>query len=134
MKKVLIHIGASKLQESSLRWAKEAGLYVVATDINSDAASKNIADEFHCISGTDVHSLVALAIDINKKNTVVGAYCSNDFGLMAVASINSELNLKGCLKESIEISLNKSLSKTNFIREGIPSPKGVLINIDDVSL
>jgi len=134
VKKVLIHIGASKLQEDSLRLAKEAGLYVVATDIDSDAASKNIADEFHCISGTDIHSLVALAIDINKKNTIVGAYCSNDFGLKAVASINSELNLKGCLEESMEISLNKSLSKIKFLRGKIPTPKGILINIDEVSL
>lgn len=134
MKKVLIHIGASKLQEDSLSWAKEAGLYVVATDIDVDAASKNIADEFYCISGTDVVSLVDLAIEINKRHTVVGAYCSNDFGLMAVASINSELNLKGCLKESVEISLNKSLSKTKFIREGLPTPQGILININDVSL
>ena len=128
MKKVLIHIGASELQKDSLRWAKEAGLYVVATDKNQSADCRYLADEFFCISGTDVQSLVELALKINKSNEVIGAYCSNDFGLMAVAAINSELELKGCLRESVELSLDKSCAKEIFKNMGIPVPRGIVIN------
>lgn len=129
MKKVLIHIGASELQIESLKWAKEAGLYVVATDKNKYAAGRDLADEFHCISGSDVQLLVDLAIMLNKSNKVVGAYCSNDFGLMAVAAINSTLNLKGCLKKSAELSMHKSRAKEPMRKAGVSVPKGIIINI-----
>ena len=122
MKKVLIHIGASKLQENTLRWAKEAGLYVVATDIDANASSKDIADEFFNISGTDVASLLALSKKLNYLYDVVGVYCNSDFGLEAASEINSKLSLKGCLPKSVKLSLNKLQAKKLMFRKGVPVP------------
>ena len=122
MKKVLIHIGASKLQENTLKWAKEAGLYVVATDIDANASSKDIADEFFNISGTDVASLLALSKKLNYLYDVVGVYCNSDFGLEAASEINSKLSLKGCLPKSVKLSLNKLQAKKLMFRKGVPVP------------
>ena len=124
MKKVLLHIGASKLQENSLNWAKEAGLYVVATDIDVNAPSKHIADEFYNISGKDVKSLLELSKKLNHLNDLVGAYCNSDFGLHAVAEINSQLSLKGCLPESVKLSLNKLQAKEVMSKKGVTVPLG----------
>lgn len=127
MKKILIHIGASYLQEESLKWAKEAGLYVVATDVNKNTPLRKLADEFYCISGTDVDSLVELAVNQNESGNLIGAYCSNDFGLKAVAAINSKFALKGCSIESAEIALDKWAAKKAFLNSGLTVPKASLI-------
>ena len=96
MKKAIIHIGASQLQENSLKWAKEVGLHVVATDINPNPPSKDIADEFYNISGKDLDSLLDLAETVSKNFDLVGVYCNSDFSLHAASEINKRYNLKGC--------------------------------------
>lgn len=125
MNKAIIHIGASYLQEDTLIWAKKAGLYLVATDINPDADCKNIADEFYNISGTDHKSLLKLSFEISKKFELVGVYSNSDFSLKAAAEINEAHNLKGCFPNSLNLSINKVAAKKAMIKNGVPVPKGI---------
>ena len=107
MREALLHIGASKLQENSLKWAKDAGLYVIATDISANPPSKYLADEFYNISGTNVKSLLDLAQSISKKFNLIGVYCNSDFSLTAAAQINKKYELRGCKPDSVKLSIDK---------------------------
>ena len=128
MKKAIIHIGASQLQENSLKWAKEVGLHVVATDINPNPPSKDIADEFYNISGKDLDSLLDLAETVSKNFDLVGIYCNSDFSLHAASEINKRYNLKGCNPRSVKLSLDKSLAKEMMLKINLPVPKGNLLD------
>jgi biotin carboxylase len=132
VKKALIHIGASKLQENSLKWAKESGLYVVATDINANPPSKYIADEFYNISGTNVNSLLDLAKTISKNFNLTGVYCNSDFSLAAAAQINKKYGLRGCRPDSVKLSIDKNAAKEMMLKNNISVPQGV--TVDDNSL
>ena len=107
MKKAIIHIGASKLQENSLKWAKSFGLHVVATDKSANPPSKDIADEFYNIDGKDKVSLLNLANKITKNFKLIGVYCNSDFSLDAAAEINKKYDLRGCNPHSLKLSVDK---------------------------
>lgn len=134
MKKTLIHIGASKLQENSLKWAKEAGLHVVATDIIANPPSKNIADEFYNISGTDVVSLLNLAEKLSKNFDLIGVYCNSDFSLHAASEINKKYNLKGCNPNSVKFSINKNFAKEMMSKFNLPTPQGIVVDAASLNI
>lgn len=134
MKKAIIHIGASRLQENSLKWAKEVGLHVVATDITPNPPSKDIADEFYNISGTDLESLLKLSKKVSSNFDLVGVYCNSDFSLYAASEINSRYNLKGCSPKSVKLSINKNLAKELMFKFNLPVPKGILVNKTQINL
>jgi biotin carboxylase len=125
--KALIHIGASDLQMDTIKWAKECGLYVVATDLSKSAPGASIANEFHNISGTNVEALLELAENISKKYILVGVYCNSDFYLEAAAQINKKYRLFGCYPNSLELSINKAKAKEVMFKKNIPLPIGFSI-------
>ena len=138
MRKALIHIGASGLQLETLLWAKESGLHVIATDRNSNAEGKDVADEFYNISGTDEDSLLELAQTVSKNFTLVGVYCNSDFSLAAAAKINKKYGLRGCLPETVQTSIDKTKAKELMSNNNVPIPRGVavdgaLLNMNEMS-
>ena len=122
--KAIIHIGGSQLQLPSLQWAREAGLYVVLSDMNPGCPGRALADRFEKISGTDVEALLQLAHKINKEHKLVGAYCSNDFGLPGVAAISETFSLPGPTDVAVQNALDKTRAREIWEREGLPIPKG----------
>ena len=128
MKKAIIHIGASKLQENSLKWAKSFGLHVVATDKSANPPSKDIADEFYNIDGKDKVSLLNLANKITKNFKLIGVYCNSDFSLDAAAEINNKYNLRGCNPHSLKLSINKNLAKEMMQKVNLPVPRGIVVD------
>jgi biotin carboxylase len=127
-KKALIHIGASELQFKSLRWAKEVGLYIVATDLNRNALGRKYADEFHNISGIDSDAFMGLVRQLKKTHDIVGAYCNSDFGVRVVSEINELLGISGCVPSSVDIALDKSKAKTMMSASNIPVPQGIIVD------
>ena len=126
-RKALLHIGGSRLQLPSLRWARELGLYVVLTDRNPEAPGVVTANRFEVIDGTDVNSLLALAHEVAREFDLVGAYASSDFGLRAVAAIAEALGRPGCSRLAVERALDKSVSKDIWRREGVATPTGMVV-------
>jgi biotin carboxylase len=120
----IIHVGGGELQLLSIKWAREAGLYVVLTDINPDCPGRVLADRFEKISGIDVEALLQLAHKINQKFELVGAYCSNDFGLSGVAAISEAFSLPGPTVEAVQNALEKTRAREIWKREGLSIPKG----------
>ena len=126
-RKALLHIGGSRLQLPSLQWARELGLYVVLTDRNPEAPGAVIADRFEVMDGTDIDSLLALAQEVAREYDLVGAYASSDFGLRAVAAIAEALGRPGCSRLAVERALDKSVAKDIWLREGVATPKGMIV-------
>ena len=125
--KALIHIGGSYLQLASIRWAKELGLYVIVTDRNADSPGSQLADQFEAINGTDVPTLLELAYSVADEHELIGAYCSNDFGLRSVATIAQTFGRPGCSGLAVERALDKSVSKDLWRREDLPVPIGLVV-------
>lgn len=122
--RAIIHIGGGKLQLRSLRWAKEAGLHVVLTDVNPRCPGRALADRFEKVSGTDVDALLQLARDVRKKYDLAGAYCSNDFGLPAAAAISELFSLPGPTIAAVRDALDKTRARELWERKGLPIPRG----------
>jgi len=126
-RKALLHIGGSRLQLPSLQWARELGLYVVLTDRNPEAPGAVMANRFEVIDGTDVDSLLALAHEVAGEYDLVGTYASSDFGLRAVAAIAEALGRPSCSRLAVERALDKAVAKDIWRREGVPTPKGMIV-------
>ena len=126
-KKALICIGASRLQSPTLRWAREAGLFVVATDRNQDAPGRELADRFVCVDGGDVDGLVALAEEVDAVHGLVGAYASSDFGLESVARIGAVTGTPANRAEAVRLSLDKDAATRIWRDRGLAVPEGRLV-------
>lgn len=127
MKKALIFLGCSDLQIPAIKWAKEAGLSIILCDVNPNSPGRAFADEYINIGGDEVERLIKYALTKKDKYNVVSAYCGSDFGLKSVAAINNALNLKGLSNEVVELSLNKAKTKIILEKNGIATPKGILL-------
>lgn len=123
-KKALIHIGGSVLQLPSLRLAKKTGFFTVLTDLDLECPGRELADRYERISGTDTGALLQLAEDVHREYSLVGAYCSNDFGLPAVAAISEAFSLPGPSVAAVRNALDKSRAREIWKREGLPIPEG----------
>ncbi len=131
MPKTLIFIGGSVLQLPAIRWAQNAGLEVVLTDVNPEAPGHALVERSCTVSGSDVEGLVRLAQKLQAEGDFRGAYCSNDFGLEAVAAISQATGTPGNSPAAVRRSLDKH-SATGIWREhGISTPLGECIHGED---
>ena len=124
MSKTLIFIGGSVLQLPSIRWAQAAGLEVVLTDINPEAPGHQLVEQSHVIAGDDVQALVKLALGLQQAGDFAGAYCSNDFGLEAVAAISEATDTPGNPIEAVRRSLHKEEATSIWRKANLATPLG----------
>lgn len=122
-KSVLI-IGGGFTQIPQIKWAKELGMFVVVTDKNPNAIGKRFADKFVSIDGTDINKLVKLSQSLTKDFKLVGAYCSNDFGLKAISTLSELFSFPASSTKVTIAAINKSESKTIWEDKKLPTPHG----------
>jgi biotin carboxylase len=127
MAKTLLFIGGSVLQLPSIRWAQAAGLEVILTDKNPCAPGHKLVDCSYTMGGDDVDGLVSLALDLKAEGEFAGAYCSNDFGLEAVAAISEATETPGNTLSAVRRCLDKSAATTTWRKMGINTPKGACV-------
>lgn len=127
-KKALLLIGGGYLQRPSIRWAHQVGLVTIVTDLDPNAAGRELANHFENVSGTDSAALVELAKRYSQVYQLVGAYCSNDFGLLSAATVNQLLGRPVCGPETVACALDKWLCKTVWQQESIETPRGFLVS------
>lgn len=125
--KALIHIGGSYLQLHSIQWAKGVGLSVLLVDKNADNPGKEFADHYEKISGTDVPALLSFAQKMSDKYDIKGAYCSNDFGLPAVAALAEKLDFSGNGIKVVNQTLDKYQAKEIWKSQNLSIPHGVVV-------
>lgn len=134
-KKSILIIGGGEIGLNQIRIAKKIGFNVIVTDINPDAPGLKEADVSVNISGTDIKALVIFALENKEKYNISAVYCGNDFGLLSVECIKQVLNLPHNSIETAIRCINKKLMKDCWIRDGIPTPEGYLINsLDDAKI
>ncbi len=123
----LIHIGGSLFQVASIRWAREAGLFVVVTDKKSDPPGAAVADRFVQLAGDDLEGLQTLAREIAHTHRLVGLWCHADFCLLLRARIHAALGLPGPSPAAVAAALDKNQAKIIWQEQGVATPPARLV-------
>ncbi len=113
-------IGAGPLGLNTLRWARECGLHVIATDRNPKAPGFAFSDESHAIDGTDVEAHLACARA--SREPVVGVLCGAEFAARTVQRLREALGLEANDAATIERVLDKRAMKRAFLEADVPTP------------
>lgn len=121
MKRGIIIVGAGLMQIPAIMTAKEIGLFVIASDMNSSAAGFKYADKSLVIDTKDVQGHVDFAIKNKERFNITGAFAGADVAV-TVAAITEALGLPGIPLEVAKRSNNKWLMKQCWLRDGIPTP------------
>jgi len=126
--KSILILGGGEIGLNQIKIAKKVGFNVIVTDINPDAPGLKEADIGVNISATDIKTLLEFTLENKDKYNISAVYCGNDFGLLSVECIKQVLGLPHNSVETITRCINKKLMKDCWIRDGIPTPEGYLIN------
>ena len=131
MKKILL-LGGSKQQVPAIKNAKELGYHTILCDYLPDNPGQTFADEFYCISTTDMDAVLEIAM----RHQIDGilAYASDPAALTA-AYVGTKMGLPTNPYEAVSVLSRKDLFR-KFLREnGFNCPKaGTYGNIEEASL
>lgn len=127
MNRALLCIGAGPLQSAGLRWAREAGLLVVATDRDPRAPARGLAERFEPIDATDGDALVALARELDQRHGLAGAWGSGDFALESVARIAQATGTPGNRPDVVRLALDKDAATRLWRERGVATSRGRLV-------
>lgn len=119
MKKIMI-VGASILQLSAIRQAKEMGLSVIAVDMNPEAIGfKENGVICEVISTIDIPAVVKAA----KKHQIDGIMTlASDMPMRTIAAVSKEMRLVGVSEETAFRATNKAAMRNSLAEYGVPIP------------
>lgn len=123
MKPLLAVLGASSDQRYLIETAQDMGLEVVAFDMDEDAASRDIADAFACVSTRDVPALIRAVDDFRAAGrTFAGVMTMGSDIPQIVAAVAAHLGTPGPSLETAAVATDKVRMKERFAARGIPIP------------
>jgi len=122
-KEAILIVSAGMMQIPAILTAKALGLYVIATDRNSDAPGFAYCDEGLAIDSKDINGHVRFAIENQERLNIRAAFAGSDVAV-TVAAITNALGLPGIPLDVAHRSNNKSLMKERWLRDKIPTPYG----------
>jgi len=120
MAKKILFLGASKFQVPPIKYAKEAGYYVITVDYLPENPGHVFADEYHNISTTDKEAVLALAQELHIDGIV--AYAS-DPAAPTQAYVANKMGLPGNPYASVEILARKDLFREFLSKHDFLVPK-----------
>lgn len=123
VKESILIVSAGVMQIPAIKTAKSLGLYVIATDRNSDAPGFAFCDEAVVIDSKDIDGHVRYARENQKRLNLKAAFAGSDVAV-TVAAITNELGLPGIPSDVALRSNNKVLMKERWLQDGIPTPYG----------
>jgi biotin carboxylase len=127
-KKKLAVIGASHFQMPLIERAQEKGLEVHAFAWQCGDVGERAADVFHPVSITEVDDIVRICREVGVDGICTIA---SDLATVAVSHVAEELHLTGNSVACMERSTNKNLMRRAFEAAGDPSPKSLLVSLED---
>lgn len=131
--KRLLILGGTRIQCEVIRMAKKLGITTVVTDYNKpeDSPGKQICDEHHMVSCTDVNGVVELIKEKHIDGVLVGF---NDMLLPYYAEICDKAGLP-CYgtKEQFEIYINKDRYKALCREYNVPTVKEYEIDLNNIA-
>lgn len=107
MKRILM-LGGSVFQVPAIKYAKEAGYYVITADYLPNNPGHEFSDEYHNVSTTDKDKILNLATKLNIDGII--SYAS-DPGAPTAAYVAETLSLPGNPYESVRVLQRKDLFK-----------------------
>lgn len=119
MDKIMI-IGANWEQEPLLQYAKEMGLYVIATNPYPEAEGFKYSDEDYVVEPRDLQKLDMIFQKV-QPDAVIADEC--DYSMFAVAYLTNKYNLPGPKMDSLIITNNKYLERKFAEKGNIRQPK-----------
>ena len=120
MAKKILFLGASKFQVPPIKYAKEAGYYVITVDYLPENPGHVFADEYHNISTTDKEAVLTLAQELHIDGIV--AYAS-DPAAPTQAYVANKMGLPGNPYASVEILARKDLFREFLSKHDFLVPK-----------
>ena len=127
-KKKLAVIGASHFQMPLIERAQEKGCEVHAFAWQCGDVGETAADVFHPVSITEVDQIVRICREVGVDGICTIA---SDLATVAVSHVAEELSLTGNSVACMERSTNKNLMRRAFEAAGDPSPKSLLVSLED---
>jgi biotin carboxylase len=122
-KKVLLFVGAGPEMVPGIRWARELGLSVVATDQHPSAPGFSIADYAEVASTRDVEATLEVAHQYASSTGLHGVMTLACDVPLTVSTVADSLGLPGLSASVARIAQNKILMKEKLAEEGIPIPR-----------
>ncbi len=107
MKSILL-VGVGEIGLNQIKWAREAGFFVIATDMNPDAPSLDLADLGINISATDTRAQVSWAVE--------------NLGVFTAVAVADALEIEYLSLATVTRGLSKSLMKTCWMRDSVLTP------------
>ncbi len=121
-------IGASHFQLPLIEKAQQKGCEVHAFAWQCGDVGEGAADVFHPVSITEVDRIVEECREAGVQGICTIA---SDLATVAVSSVAEALGLTGNSVECMRTSTNKSLMRAAFAAGGDPSPRHLLVGLDD---
>lgn len=121
--KAILLIGVGEIGLNQIKWAREAGFFVIAADRDPAAPALELADHGINISGTDTRALVAWALENRDNYNLQAVYSGNDLGVFSASAVAQALDLDFLSLASAARGLSKSLMKECWAADGVPSPE-----------
>ena len=120
----LLFLGASVSQLPAIRYARDAGHYIVAVDGDSDAVGFALCDVGEAVDFTDVDRVAAIA----ERERVEGilTICT-DRAVVPAATVAELLGLPGIGVEVARAMTHKPTMRTYLAQAGVPQPPYALL-------
>ena len=120
----LLFLGASVSQLPAIRYARDAGHYIVAVDGDSDAVGFALCDVGEAVDFTDVDRVAAIA----ERERVEGilTICT-DRAVVPAATVAELLGLPGIGVEVARAMTHKPTMRTYLAHAGVPQPPYALL-------
>ncbi|MFH5886167.1 acetyl-CoA carboxylase biotin carboxylase subunit family protein [Halalkalibaculum sp. DA3122] len=112
MKKILM-LGASHFQVPAIKYAKEAGYYVITADYKPDNPGHKFSDEYHDVSTIKKDEILKLSSELNIDGIL--SYAS-DPGAPTAAYVSEKLGLPGNPYKSVLTLQRKDLFR-RFLKQ-----------------
>jgi len=129
MKSIFL-IGVGEIGLNQIHWARDAGFFVITSNLNPAATAMSLADVGVVLSGTDTRALVTYALECQGQYNISAVYSGNDFGVFSAAIISQALGIPVAPVAAVTRSLGKTLMKTCWIKSGVPTPDFKLVRTD----
>lgn len=121
--KVLLFIGAGPEMVPGIKWAREMGLYVVATDIKPRSVGFKFANKAEIVSTRDIKKTIEVAKKIKSEIGLHGVMTLASDVPLTVSRVADALNLPGLPVNIAEVLQDKLLMKKKLRAYNIPAPQ-----------
>jgi biotin carboxylase len=126
-------IGGGEMQVPSVQEAKNLGLGVIVSDMNASCICESIADVFLQLDIFDIEGHIQQANQLVEKGLqIVGVFAAGIDAPETMAVLAKQLGLHAVEPEIARLVHHKASFRRAMERIGIPVPKFVVINKDNI--